>query len=92
MQEIEVQHGGNSINMDFFGSLGAGLATLVIMFLGIMFFIPGLMIILKQHKLPKEKRSTGLLVTGYTIMAVGILLGMGLAIGVFAGLMSSKTQ
>jgi hypothetical protein len=89
VSEITVSN-GTSFSMGFFGGLGSGLATMIFMFVGLLFFIPGLIIVLKQHKLPKEKRSKGLLVTGYILLAIGAIVGMGLGVGVSAGLLAAE--
>lgn len=70
--------------MGFFGGLGSGLALMIFTFIGMVFFIPGLIIVLKQNKKPKDQRSTGMLVLGFILMGLGMIVGMGLGFGVFA--------
>ena len=70
--------------MGFYGGLGSGLALMIFTFIGMVLFIPGLIIVMKQNKMPKEQRSTGMLVLGFALMGLGMIFGMGLGFGVFA--------
>lgn len=67
----------------FFAGLGSGLATLIFTLVGMLFFIPGLIIVLKQNKKPKEQRNKGLLITGFILMGIGLIVGAIFAIGLF---------
>lgn len=64
--------------------LGVGtiLATIVFMIVAMAFFVPGFIIVKKQHKKDKKERNTGMLVTGYVLMGLGVVLGMGLGAGI----------
>ena len=83
-QEIVVS-GKTAFNMGFFGGLGSGIAFMIFTLIGLLFFIPGLIIIIKQHKKPKEQRNKTALVFGYVLMFLGLVVAGGIGIGVFAG-------
>lgn len=67
-------------NTKLYGGLDYGLATLIFTFIGLLCFIPGLMIVMKQHKKPKEQKSTTWLITGFALMGIGMTIGMGMGI------------
>jgi hypothetical protein len=79
---------GTFFRMGFFSSLGGILAMMIFVFIGLLFFIPGLIIVMKQHKKEKADRSTGMLVLGYILMGIGMILGLGMGLGAFASQLS----
>lgn len=82
-QEIKVSN-STWFNMGFFSSLGSGLALMIFTFIGMLLFIPGLIIVMKQNKEPKDQRNTGMLVLGFILMGLGMIVGMGIGFGMFA--------
>ena len=77
-------------SMGFFGGLGSGLATMIFVFIAMVLFIPGLIIVIMQNKKPKEDRNTGLLVLGFALMGLGVIAGMGMGFFVFADLLTEN--
>ena len=37
----------------------------------------------RQFKLPKEERSTGMIILGFILMGIGMIVGLGFGIGIF---------
>lgn len=70
------------------GSLAAAVLYLLV---AAALFIPGFLIVSKQHKLPKERRVTSTLVCGYILMGLGMVVGLGFGAGTFFELLSSDT-
>lgn len=56
---------------------GGAVIYIILMIAGLAFFIPGLLIVLNQMKKPKDKQNNGLKITGYILMGIGVVLGMG---------------
>lgn len=77
----------NAFSMGFFSGLGSSLATMIFTFVGLLFFIPGLIMVMRQTKKPKEERSKGMIITGFVLMAIGMLFGMGMGLVLFGGLL-----
>lgn len=78
---------GELAKIGFALGIGSMLTGVIFLLFGIAFFIPGFIIVLKQRKLPKEKQSTGLLVTGFILMGLGVAIGLGFGASVFLGLL-----
>jgi hypothetical protein len=78
---------GELAKVGFGLGLGSMASFVIFAFLGMLFFVPGLLIVLKQRKLPKEERSTGVLVMGYILMFIGAILGLGMGLGLIGGLL-----
>ncbi len=51
----------------------------VFILVGLAFFIPGLIIVIRQDKLPKAQRNAWQLALGFILMVVGVVIGCGLA-------------
>ena len=63
----------------FFG----GLAALVLyMVVGMIMFIPGLVLLNRENKKPKGQRNTGIVVVAYVLMFLGAAIGLGLGFGI----------
>ena len=84
--EMTMSNSG-AFGMGFFGGLGSGLATMVFTFAGLLLFVPGLVIVMRQTKKPKDQRSRGWLVFGFVLMALGMVVGMGMGLLLFGGLL-----
>lgn len=76
---------GTFFRMGFFSSLGGILAMMIFVFIGLVFFIPGLLIVLSQKKKEGSEKSKGMLILGYILMIIGCIFGLGMGIGVIAG-------
>lgn len=74
---------GDFVVAGFGLSIGSFAAVMIFLIIAMLFFIPGFIIVMKQRKLEKEKRSTGQLVTGYILMGIGVIVGLGFGAGVF---------
>lgn len=57
----------------------AGFATMVLV--GLLFLIPGFILVTRENKKPKGERNTTLLVIGFIIMFIGVALSLGLGGG-----------
>lgn len=68
---------GSFIKAGFGLGIGSILAMIIFMIIALALFIPGFIIVKKQHAKPKGERETGLLVTGYVLMGLGVVLGLG---------------
>jgi hypothetical protein len=80
---------GEYVKAGFGLGLGSIAAVIIALIVAACLFIPGFMIVFKQNKLPKEERSTGWLVFGYILMALGMIIGLGFGVGVFFESLSS---
>jgi hypothetical protein len=74
-----------------FGFMGGALGAMAMfMFVALLFFIPGLLILASQHKKPKDQRNTGLMVLAYILLFMGVIFGFGMGSGfTFDNLMSN---
>jgi len=59
----------------FFSSLGSSLVMIILSVVGLLFFIPGLIIVLKENKKAKEDKKKGKLILGFILMLIGIVVG-----------------
>lgn len=57
----------------------AGFATTIL--LGLLFLIPGFILVTRENKKPKGDRNTTLLVIGFIIMFIGVALSFGIGGG-----------
>lgn len=76
---------GEYIRIGFGISLGSIFALIISMAVALALFVPGFVIVVRQRKLPKEERSTGWLVFGFVLMALGVAAGLGLGFGALIG-------
>ena len=62
---------------------GAGFLTAFsgALLLGMAFGIPGLILVTRENKKPKDSRNTALLVLGFILMALGVMFGLGFNAG-----------
>lgn len=74
---------GDFMKMGFGFGIGSIAATIIFILVAMCFFVPGFIIVMKQHKKEKEKRSTGWLIFGYILMAIGVIVGIGFGAGIF---------
>lgn len=69
-----------------FGS-GLGLfgSVIVYMFVAVLFFVPGFVLVKRENAKEKEKQSVAVKAVGYFLMAMGMIIGMGFGAGAFLG-------
>lgn len=80
------------IKLGFFTGLGSGLSIIVLVFIGLLFFIPGLIVAMKQLKKPKEERKQGLLILGFILMILGVIIGMGMGLFIFSTMLIESME
>ena len=61
----------------FFGAAGSFVFQMICVLIGLVFFIPGLLMAIKQARKKKEERSNGWLITGVVLMFIGLIIGIG---------------
>jgi uncharacterized membrane protein HdeD (DUF308 family) len=69
---------GDIVKYSFASGLGFMGSVVVYMFIGMLFLIPGIYLVMKEHKKPKEKRSTGMQILGVILIAIGCVIGLGM--------------
>ena len=74
---------GAYVKAGFGVGLGTAAVIIILTLLAVAFFIPGFIIVRRQFKLPKEERSTGMIVLGFILMGIGMIVGLGFGIGIF---------
>jgi hypothetical protein len=79
---------GEYMKFGFGVGLGGAAAFALVLVVAMVFFIPGFIIVIKQHKLPSEDRSTTLLVLGYILMGIGVIVGGGFGATAFLSTMA----
>jgi glycerol uptake facilitator-like aquaporin len=52
-------------------------AFMAAMFVALLFFIPGFILITRENKKSKESRDTTMLVVGFVLMFIGVILSAG---------------
>ena len=74
-----------------FGS-GLGLFASLMLFtlVGVIFFIPGFILVNREQKKPKEEQNQTMKVFGYILMAIGMIVGLGFGAGAFFGELGSE--
>jgi hypothetical protein len=80
------------IKFGFFTGLGSWLSLMVFIFIGLLFFIPGLIVVMKQNNKPKEERKKGLLILGFILMGIGMIIGMGMGLFLFSSLLMESIE
>jgi hypothetical protein len=66
----------------FAGTMGGLLAVVVYVFVGMLFIIPGMFLILKEKKKDPSQRNKSMLILGMVLVGIGsiIALGMGFSL------------
>jgi hypothetical protein len=59
-------------------AFGTGLGLAGNLLLGMLFLIPGFLIVTRENRKPRSSRNTGLLVVGFLLMILGVVLGLGM--------------
>lgn len=71
----------------FVGAAGGLTAISGALLLGLLFGIPGFILVTRENSKPKSERNQGMLIFGFILMAIGVMLGLGLnAGGLFDGI------
>lgn len=68
----------NAFRFGLGAGLGAGISTMLFIFLGLVFFIPGVILLSRERKKKKDERSGALLISAYVLMALGCIVGLGM--------------
>jgi hypothetical protein len=65
--------------------IGLGImgSFILYMFIAVLFFIPGFILVKKEHAKPKDKQSDVMKGFGYALMALGMIFGLGFGAGIF---------
>lgn len=71
--------------MGFGAGIGLFLASIIFVFIGMLFFIPGFIILNKQQKKPKEEQSQGMKIFAFVLMGMGVIIAGGLGFGALLG-------
>ena len=58
-------------------SAGSMVVQMVFVGVGLLLFIPGLVIVMTQMKKPKKEQNGSLKIVGYVLMGLGVVVGMG---------------
>ena len=75
------------MKMGFGISLGSMGVFIIAMLLGLMFLIPGYIMVKKEIDKPKDKRNTTKMTLGFILMAIGMVISLGLGGGQFFDLL-----
>ena len=70
-----------------FGTSAGFVTTLLI---GMLFAVPGLVLVMKENKKPKNSRSTALLILGFILLFIGVALTFGMFGGTAANLLGNQ--
>lgn len=72
------------MKMGFGLGLGSMLAAMVYVFIGLLFFIPGLMLLGKERKKAKEEQNNTNIAIAYLLMILGAIFGLGMGFNFIA--------
>ncbi len=64
-------------------SLGMFGGLIFYMFLAVIFFVSGFVLLKREQKKPKEQQSDGMKGAAYALMAFGMIFGLGFGGGIF---------
>ena len=83
-----------SIFKESFAGTAGGLAAVSgALLLGLLFGVPGFILVTRENSKPKYRRNQALLILGFILMAIGVMLGLGLnAGGLFEGIANSLSN
>ena len=71
----------NAFNFGLGAGLGAGLSTMLYIFIGMLFFIPGVVLLSQERKKPKDKQNSSMVILAFVLMAIGSIVGLGMGAG-----------
>jgi hypothetical protein len=65
--------------------IGLGMmgSFILYMFIAVLLFVPGFILVKKEHAKPKDKQSDGMKAFGYILMGLGMIFGLGFGAGFF---------
>lgn len=72
----------NAATEGFAGGLGAFGALALYVLLGMIVFIPGFVLMMKEHAKPKGSRNSAMLGVAYVLMLIGAAISLGLGFGI----------
>jgi len=71
----------NIFKMSFVYGLGTWASLTVSILIGLVFGIPGMILLMQENKKPKSERNMALLIVGFILMALGVAFGLGFNAG-----------
>lgn len=71
----------NAFTFGLGAGLGAGLSTMLFIFLGLLFFIPGVVLLSQERKKPKDQQSSSMVILAFVLMGIGCVVGLGTGAG-----------
>jgi hypothetical protein len=72
----------NSFKIGLGAAFGFALVNILFIFVGSIFFIPGLLMLKKEKKKPMGERDMNKMIIAYILMGLGSILGFGLGASV----------
>lgn len=69
---------GNVVKYSFASGLGFMGSIVIFMFVGMLFLIPGIFLVMREHKKPKEERNKTMQIIGIILIAIGSVIGLGM--------------
>ena len=57
---------------------GAAISSMVLILIGIGFFLPGIYLLSQERKKPKEKQNQTNIIGAYVLMVLGVIFGLGM--------------
>ena len=76
---------GSLVRIGFGLGLGSIGALVLFTLLGLLFFVPGFIILNREQKKPKEEQSQSMKIFAFVLMGLGVIMGVGLGAGTFLG-------
>lgn len=80
---MTAKRGGGLVADAFKLGLGSALAYMLLIAIAAALFIPGFILVWRENKKPKDKRRQALKITGYVLMAIGMIAGLGFGANAF---------
>lgn len=72
---------GTVVKYSFAASLGALGGVVVYLFVGMLFLVPGIYLVMRERKVAPSQRSKGMQVLGVILIAIGCVIGLGMGVG-----------
>ena len=67
----------SAFNFGLGAGLGAGLSTMLYIFLGMIFFVPGILLLSQERKKTKDKQNQSMVILAFVLMVIGCIVGLG---------------
>lgn len=72
------------VKFGFGVGVGSMLASMIYIFIALLFFIPGIVLLAKERKKPVDKQSQTNKIIAYVLMIIGAVFGMGMGFNFIA--------